>query len=288
MTSSILNLDWNLLPLGKLPFEADPRDLKLSSYIDKSKLISTGQCPLAHDWEAVKNIEGKKPEADSDPLANDNANCCVFSAPGHMVKMIGQQTNSPIVVTKDMVLDAYGITGYRLDPKMFDKGFNIRAMLKIWKLLGLYGTKALAYVLVNWKDPEELALASWLGCGTIGGFALPKASQGQTDEQGRQLWSVPPGGFPEGQGPGTWGNHAIWTCKPSPKLDGGNSWGRKTYWTMEWGNQCCDERWMVLVDKWQAATGRAPNGFAFEDLLADVAARASAQAPSDPLSSLLS
>ena len=287
MTSPLIKLDWSLLPLGKLPFQPDSRDLKLADYIDKSKLISTASCPLAHDWEAVPNCEGRKPDLDEDPLANNHANCCVFSAPGHMVKMIGEQTNAPIIITPDMVLDAYGISGYRLDSKLFDNGFNIRAMLKLWKLLGLYGTKALAYVLVNWKDPEELALASWLGCGTIGGFALPKASQGQVDAKGRQLWSVPPGGFPEGQGPGTWGNHAIWTCKPSPKLDGGNSWGQKTYWTMEWGFECCDERWMVLVDKWKLTTGRAPNGFDFDQLLTDVKVRASTQSITDPIKTFL-
>jgi hypothetical protein len=287
MTSPLIKLNWDLLPLGKLPFEIDVRDLKLSNYIDKSKLTSASQCPLAHDWTAIPTVEDKLPEKDADPLANDKASCCVFSAPGHMVKMIGQQTGEPITVTADMVLDAYGISGYKLDPKLFDKGFSIRVMLKLWKLLGLYGTKALAYVLVNWKDPEELALASWLGCGTIGGFALPKASQGQVDAKGRQLWSVPPGGFGEGQGPGTWGNHAIWCCKPSPALDGGNSWGLDTYWTTAWNNQCCDERWMVLVDKWRLTTGRAPNGFAFDQLLSDVAVRAAAQAASDPISFLL-
>jgi hypothetical protein len=277
MISSLIKLDWSLLPLGKLPFVPDTRDLKFCDYIDKQKLISASQCPLAHDWEAIPSILGKKPEVDTDPLANDKANCCVFSAPGHMVKMIGLQTDAPISVTSGMVLDAYGISGYRLDPKHLDNGFNIRVMLKLWKLIGLYGTKALAYVLVNWKDPDELALASWLGCGTIGGFALPKASQGQVDARGKQLWFVPPGGFPKGQGPGTWGNHGIWCCKPSPALDGGISWGQGTYWTQEWNQECCDERWMVLVDKWQPRAGRTPNGFAFEQLMADVKARAAAQ-----------
>ena len=287
MTTPLIKLDWSLLPLGKLPFVPDSRDLKFSDYIDKPTLISSSQCPLAHDWDAVPTPEDKKPEPDTDPLANNTANCCVFSGPGHMVKMIGQQTGEPIIVTGDMVLDAYGVTGYRLDPKLFDKGFNIRVMLKLWKLLGLYGTKALAYVYVNWNDAEELALASWLGCGTLGGFCLPKASQGQVDAKGRQLWSVPPGGFPAGQGPGTWGNHCIWCQSPSPTLEGGNSWGQKTYWTMDWNRQCCDERWMVLVDKWQMRTGRAPNGFAFKDLLADVAVRAAAQSAADPITSFL-
>ena len=270
---SLISLDWSLRPLGKLPFETDSRDLKLSKYLDKQKLLSVEHFPMAHDWDAVHSLEGRLPPHDRDPLGNNKANCCVFSAPGHMAKMVGFQTGMPIPVTADMVLDAYGITGYKISHKLFDNGFNIRAMLKLWKLFGLYGTKALAYTTVNWHDPVEVALASWLGCGTIGGFALPKVSQGQVDNLGRQLWSVPKGGFPAGQGPGTWGHHAIWTYKPSPALDGGNSWGEDTYWTREWDYQCCDERWMVIVDKWKMASGKAPNGFAFDDLLSDVAAR---------------
>lgn len=274
--TSLISLDWNKLPLGKLPFESDSRDLKLANYIDKDKLISSNDCPLAHDWDAIPTVDesGKLPEPDTDPLFNNVAGCCVFSGPGHMAKMVGQQTGEPIVVTAEMVSNAYSAyTGYKLNPKLLDRGFSIRIMLKIWKLLGLYGTKALAYAIVNWNDPTELALASWLGCGTLGGFALPKASQSQLDAQGRQLWSVPQGGFPEGQGPGTWGNHCIWCHAPSPGLEGGNSWGIKTYWTTEWNRECCDERWMALLDKWKMRTGRAPNGFAFDDLLADAAAR---------------
>ena len=276
-----MTIDWNKVFLGGLPFEPDDRDLRLKNYIDKNKLINSENCPLAHDWGKISTSSGEMPKPDTDPLGNNIANCCVFSAPGHMVKMIGQQTGDIIEVTTNMVLNAYTIGGYKLDTKLFDNGFPIRAMLKIWKLLGLYGTKALAYVSVNWNDPDEVALASWLGCGTIGGFKLPKASQGQVDDQGqrpsgKQLWFVPPGGFPEGQGPLTWGRHCIWCCKPSPILDGGNSWGLDTYWTVEWNQQCCEERWMVIVDKWRMNNGQAPNGFAFDDLLADAAARAAA------------
>jgi hypothetical protein len=55
---------------------------------------------------------------------------------------------------------------------------------------------------------------------------------------------------------------------------------------MDWGFQCCDERWLVLVDKWKMPSGISPNGFAFDQLMADVKARSAAQSP-DPLASLL-
>jgi hypothetical protein len=274
MTPSFNLVDWCNLPLGKLPFELDTRDLKLSNYIDKSKLIASESCPLAHDWDAFPTPAGSLPTPDVDPLANNYAGCCVFSGPGHMVKMVGQQTDQPITVTPQMVIDAYAIGGYKISSKLFDNGFNIRVMLKLWKLREMYGTKTLAYASVNWNDPTEVALASWLGCGTIGGFRLPLTAQGQVDSKGRQFWSVPKGGFPAGKGPGTWGSHCIWCCKPSPAINGGNSWGQATYWDMPWQEQCCDEMWMVLIDKWQMSTGRAPNGFAFHDLLSDAAVRA--------------
>lgn len=263
------------LPLGKKPFVPDHRDLLLKNYIDRSVLIDSEDCPLAHDWDYVQDLNGELPDLDRDNLGNNIAGNCVFAGPGHMVNMIGKQTGASLVVTRQMALDAYSkFSGYDQKTGSHDEGFYTRDMIKIWKSEGLYGTKALAFASVDWRDPTELAIASWIGCGTIGGFSLPLASQGQTDNEGDQLWDVPKGGFQAGQGPGTWGGHCIWCMRPSPNMDGGNSWGEETYWTRNWDNECCDERWLVLVDKWQMADGKAPNGFAFADLLADAQARA--------------
>jgi len=191
-----------------------------------------------------------------------------------MVHMIGQQTeDSSLAPTADDVLSEYARrSGYDRETGANDNGFVIRDMLKIWQREGMFGTKLLAYALVS-GNPDEIAIASWLGCGTIGGYSLPLASQSQVDAIGRQLWYVPPRGFPSGQGPGTWGGHCIWEDAPSPSLDGGNSWGQQVYWTPEWAKACCDERWICIVDAWKMATGRAPNGFAWDDLMADVRAR---------------
>jgi hypothetical protein len=191
-----------------------------------------------------------------------------------MVSMINAQTGSNFRVSKDEVIGAYAkYSGYDPATGDNDNGYVVRDMLDIWRRDGLYGTKTMAYALVNWNDPDEVVLASWLGCGTIGGYSLPIASQSQQDPQGRQLWFVPSGGWPRGQGPGTWGGHCVWLRGASPKLMTANSWGEDTTWTLEWQSACCDEMWLVLVDKWQSGTGRAPNGFAYQDLLSDVKAR---------------
>jgi len=259
--------------LGKLPFQPDRRDLKLALYLDKAALIDRGQAPRLADWAAMPLPSMARPRADTDPLFNDQAGCCVYSAAGHLVKLQAQHTSRPeLIVTPGMVRDAYSAgTGYDPTTGANDNGAYIREMLKGWKADGMWGTRPVAYALVNKADPEEVALASWLGGGLIGGYQLPAASQGQTDEHGRPQWTVPAGGFPAGQGPGTWGGHAIYTHGERA----GNTWGESLVFDQPWADACCDELWFCLVDCWQTA-GRAPNGFDWQQLVTDAEARSAA------------
>jgi len=264
-------MDFSQLPLGKKPFVAKSKDLKLANYIDKSAVISAAQVPLALDWQAFRCANDEIPPLDTDPLGNDRAGNCVFAGPGHQTNMIRAQQGIGEKVTKEQVIAAYAkYSGYDPVTGANDDGFVVRDMLKIWQRDGLYGCRALAYALVNWHDPDEVAVASWLGCGTIGGYSLPKESQDQHGEDGKQLWYVPQGGWPSGRGPGTWGGHCIWVRGTSPKLSTGNSWGQTTLWDLDWQKQCCDEMWLVITDEWATCS---PNGFSYQDLLNDVKAR---------------
>jgi hypothetical protein len=256
------------------PFKPDHRDLLLKNYLDKPRLLevvlTTSDAPMNCDWSAFPTPSGKPPTPDTDPLGNSTAGDCVLAGPGHMVNMIGKQTgNDALVVTAKMALAAYTkYTGYDPATGENDNGWIIRDMLKAWQQDGLYGTKAIAYALVDHTDRDEVALANWLGCGTIGGYALPITAQSQVDAKGRPQWFVPFGGFPAGKGPGTWGGHCIYKHG-----DTSNTWGESLVTTQEWDNACCDELWLVAVDCWQIATGRIPSGFAWGDFLRDVQAR---------------
>ena len=255
--------------LGKKPWEPDTRDLLLKDYIDKPTLVEVAQVPGALDWGAFADVA-----PDTDPLYNQKAGCCVLSAPGHQVKMVGQVTGAPVLVTEQMVRDAYSaLTGYDPVTGANDNGANIRDMLNWWRQKGLYGTTIAAYCAVNWRDADEIAIAAWLCGGLIGGYNLPIASQGQNDENGNPEWSIPAGGWPANQGPGTWGGHCIYQHGTSPGLDEANSWGEPTVWTPGWRADCCEELWAPLLSLWVLRTGRAPNGFAWADLLRDVEAR---------------
>ena len=256
--------------LGKLPHIPDRRDLLLKNYIDKAALIDATRAPAAPDWTAIPTITGAKPTPDTDPLGNDSAGCCVLAAPGHAVNMIGQQIgDSSLVVTRGMALAAYSkYTGYVPGDPSTDGGWYVRDMLKAWMQDGLYGTKALAFAAVDWRDPEEVALAVMLSTGAvIGGYSLPAEIWSQVDAKGQPQWFVPPGGCGK-----SIGGH----CMCQHGVRNWNTWGESAIADQPWVDANCDELYLAIIDKSQLATGRAPNGFDFAQLLADVKARQAA------------
>ena len=264
---------WQNYPLGAVPSGESPRDLKLSLYIDKPKLIEASQVPALSDWDRVLLPSGDIPKPDTDPLYNGIAGCCVYSACAHQANLLAQHAGLEKLVTAEMVRDAYAAgTGYDPATGEGDNGAVPRLVLRDWEAGKLtWGCRPLAHGRVDWRDPEEVALATWLFGGTLGAYALPIVSQGQADALGRPQWVKPAGGWPQGQGPGTWGNHMVY----HHGTRSGNTWGESVVEDQPWHDECCIELWFALLDISQLANGRAPNGFAWEDLLRDAQARAS-------------
>lgn len=259
-----------ILRLGKRPYLPDHRDLLLANYVDKQRIIDGASVPAALDWSYWPRLDGSRVPYDTDPLHNDDLGDCVFAALAHKLRRVGELTGNATLagITAETVKTTYlAATGG------VDEGFVIRDMLKIAKGTGLFGVRADAFALVDHTDPVERLVACWIGCGTINGYRLPLASQNQTDPQGRQLWHRPEGGWPKDQGPGTWGGHCEDNHAEGPNLGTDNSWGQRTTRTEEWLQDCCDECWLALFPEW-APTGRAPNGFAYQQLLSDARARA--------------
>jgi hypothetical protein len=257
-------IDHSQVKLGKKPFTTDHRDLRLAKYLDKGRILDSEIIPAAFDWISMSGLA-----YDTDVLGNDTWGCCVFAGIAHKLRRIGLMTgnaNLSSINADDVVKTYLTLTGGA------DKGFEIREALKIMRKTGLFGATIDGFALVNMGDPDERRIAAWLGCGTLNGYQLPLASQNQVDAQGRQLWDVPAGGWPTGKGPGSWGGH----CEDNHAEDNGlgtdNSWGDPTVRTDAWMRACCDEGYLMLVPQWGAA-GKAPNGFAYADLLSDIQAR---------------
>ena len=261
--------------LGAQAHTSDHRDLAFKNYCDAQRILED-HTVAAIDWTAWKTYNGIIVPDDTDPLGNQKAGCCVLAAPGHHLKRVGLLTGRYYDVTEATTLREYQLgTGYDPLTGANDNGANIRDILKRWKNVGLFGTRIDAFATVDWTNPAEVVAASYVGCGLIGGYDLPLHSQYSTDEEGRPLWNVPPGGFPAGKGKGTWGGHCIWTFSRSPGLEVGNSWGERTASTQPWQSECCFEKYIVIHKDWLLRDGnRAPNGFAYQDMLSDVLARA--------------
>jgi hypothetical protein len=262
------------LPLGKHPFVADRRDLLLKDYIDKGRIVDSPAIPGALDWYRAFRPDGSRVEYDRDPLYNLEAGCCVLSAPAHQLRLVGQITGNVIAVDSEAVKRQYiADTGYNPDTGENNTGMQVRDMLKRAKKTGLFGLPpALGFAKADPFDAVERLIAQWLGCGTIDGYSMPIAGADDTDGSGRLVWTKPAGGWPEGQGPGTRGGHCfLGHGADAWKL--GNTWGYQVAMDDPWTYDCIDESWVLLWPQWILASGRAPNGFALADLLADAAAR---------------
>lgn len=260
--------------LGLVPEPPEVDRLLLSRYVDKATLIDVAQAPMGADWTMIPTVSGKLPPPDTDPLYNQHAGCCLFSMAGHHVRLVARLVGRDDIadaVTEEAVKRAYAAaTGYDPDTGEGDNGYTFSGLFAIWEAAGLFGTRMVARASVDWSDEDEVALANWLGVGTLGGYALPIAAQDQVDSRGRPQWSVPPDGWPQGDGPGKWGNHAIFQHGQR----GGNTWGDSVIWTPDWNRACCFQLELGVLDISAMANGRVPAGFAWDDLLADVRARA--------------
>jgi hypothetical protein len=263
-------IDHTTVKLGCNPSPPDSRDLLLTDYVaDAGRILDSPAIPAALDWAAMPRPDGIVPVYDTDPLGNVELGDCVFAAAGHLARRVGQLVGDAALagITAEMVKREY------LDATNGqDVGYSIRGMLERWRTRGLFGFRIDAHAAVEWRDPVQRQIAVAIGCGTIDGYALPLCSQGQTDELGRQLWDVPLGGWPEGKGPATWGNHCIWQHAEGGYLSTGDSWGERTTQTQAWKWGCCFESRIVLLPQW-GMSGRAPNGFAYADMLSDARAR---------------
>lgn len=256
---------------GKRPTVDDFRDIWLKSYLDAPRLLDALQAPAMLDWAAFPLPSGAPPAYGRDPLYNNVAGSCVFSMLGQKINLLAQHVGRPdLRVTAEMVAAGYSTTGYDPLTGSGDNGANIREhLLKPGKARGWWGTRTLAYGRVDPRNSQEVALAVALFGGLLGGFNLPRIFDQQRDAHGRYQWTRPEGGWKPGDGPNSQNGHAIYLHAPGS----GDTWGECVVMDPPWMADSCDELWFELPDYWQVGD-RAPNGFAWQDLVRDAEARA--------------
>jgi len=273
-------IDVSQFKRGKSPFVEDKRDLMLANYIgDAGQIMDSAAIPAAFDcYQWTRIADGAPLAYDTDVLYNNKAGCCVLSGIAHQARFVGALVGDQTLlsISADDVEKQYtALTGYDPTTGANDTGLVVRDTLNLCKNGGLFGgkLKSLAFAFVDWSDPVQLTLGIWLGGGLIMGNALPKYGLNVQDEHDRLVWTKPKSGWPDGQGPGTDGGHCTFKHAHGGDLDQDNTWGIPVITDTGWRLDCVDEAWINLLPQWGTVSGRAPNGFALQDLLSDARAR---------------
>lgn len=95
-------------------------------------------------------------------------------------------------------------------------------------------------------DPDQMRRSCYLLRGIQFGLNLPKTAEQQLDNN--QPWDVVATSSPDTR-PGSWGGHAVYSCKYNENGWTVKTWGRNQLVTNEFIDRYADERWAVVDDQ---------------------------------------
>lgn len=233
--------------LGKQEYKFDARTLKLANFIDTEQLVP----PPTFDFD--KN-RAKFPQR---VWGNDAYGDCVLAAQmNHVLRMERLETRHTVKATDDDVIREYqALTGCRQPNDANDNGLNMLDTLKWWRHDGWtfhgHNYKIEAFGELDSQDLVQLRLGTWLFHGIQFGFALPLSAKKQW-EQG-DAWDV----TYDDSRPGSWGGHAVYGKKYTPKGWFVETWGEHQFVTNEFITNYCDEAWAPIdaLDPWRKTAG---------------------------------
>ncbi|TRZ44517.1 hypothetical protein D4S03_11980 [bacterium] len=238
------------MKLGKLPAIFDRRTLKLSLYLDVPKLP-----PLPRESDWFKKV------SKFNMAGNTEYGDCTIAGAAHMKQTWTANAGRREIITSDKtVIKQYlNLTGGQ------DTGLNMLAVLNHWRKTGLFGDKIGAFVSVNPRKNTQMQHACWLFGGVYLGLQLPLSIKNQA------IWDIPIGG-PIGDGePDSLGGHCV-TCGVARSNEYVvSTWGEKQPMTVTFASCYADEGYAVLSLDWFTTEHKSPDGFAYKDLLSDLA-----------------
>ena len=254
--------------LGRNRPAARPK-LRLGDYLDRAALPAPP--PVIHWTYAADDRPGL-----FNILANDSLGDCTSAGAGHIVDMF--RGNAAHALPTQAVTEAEAVafysksTGYVPGDPSTDRGGDEIAVLDCWKNQGYFADgsgKIAGYVGVDAANVEQVKQAIWVFGNVYFGVELPDA------------WLRPP---PRGNG-------FTWDAADDPDPSNGHCFVGLAYndngviidtWGMigtvtwaavaKYAAQPAGELYTVLSQDWiDKASGKAPNGFDFAALQADLA-----------------
>ena len=247
--------DHSAMKLGRKPARFDPRVPQFARYLT-ARLPAT---PASCNW-SFKVPEWKM-------LANDRLGDCTAAGCGHAIQTWTANASSEADITDPETISFYSETcGYDPNNPNSDGGGVELDVLSWWLKNDFAGHKLDAFAALDIGNQTNIKDAIWLtGCVYLG-VNLPLSAQDQ------DIWDIPPEGLTGNGTPKSWGGHCVIACGYNDKGLTVITWGQPKLMTWSFYHAYVEEAWALLSKEWISASGIAPSGFLYEDLILDMAA----------------
>lgn len=231
------------LKLGKLDHKHDDRTLMLADYVEVPVV------PAQYDFDKHRapfpiHVWGNY----------DYGDCVIAAEANHVLRMERIEQRRTIKMTDKHAVDRYKLlTGCQAPGDDRDTGLVMLNTMKDWRNDGFrvgdrrYKISAFGELLP--QDDHQLRACIYLLGGIHFGFALPLSARLQTN---RGYWDVLPDAGPA-SAPGSWGGHAVFSCKYDANFIYVKSWGKEIQVSNNFVRKYADEVWGVVddLDKWR-------------------------------------
>jgi len=232
-----------MFKLGKLPFEPDERDFKLTKLLavdlPPAPKLRYGHGTMFTDWKM---------------LGNDRYGDCVFAGADHEHMLWNKLAQRPIEFTSTNALADYAeVTGFDPVTGQGDNGTYVRDAMGYRRSTGLRAQdgqrhKIDAYVQIDAQDWDMLHRCIWT-FGAVGiGFNFPDSAWEQFDAN--ELWDVVPGANVDG------GHYVpmVGSMNPANEVTF-VTWAKRARMSKAFYQKYNDEAWVPLSKEYLRAGG---------------------------------
>jgi hypothetical protein len=235
-------MDVETLKLGKQDHVHDDRTLMLGQYLEVPVV------PTNYDFDS------KRAKFPNHMWGNDQyGDCVIASESNHLLRMERIEQKRTIMLTDDDCINRYKeMTGCQNPGDGNDTGLVMLNAMKNWRTSG-YQVKKKSYNIAAFGeldpiDDAQLRAAVYLLGGIHFGFALPLTARVQTNDG---FWDVSPND--PGSEAGSWGGHAVFSCKYDAENIYVKSWEAEIRVTNAFVHKYADEVWGAVddLDRWR-------------------------------------
>lgn len=234
--------------LGKLAPRVGLKPLHLFEYT-----LALPEAPEAVDWSKGVTQWGM--------LANDRLGDCTAAGVAHAVQTWTGNNGGVASISDQDVIEFYAETaGYDPADPDSDQGAVEADVLTYWHKHG-FGTHQLAAFAAVRTNADDVRDSIWLLGGCYLGLELPISAQNQ------DVWDIVGG---PGKARGSWGGHCVYAVAYDASGVCVVTWGQLKRMSWNFFTAYCSEAWALLSREWISKEGRAPSGFDWPALVADM------------------